>query len=222
MSFKETAYTLLFQNDSLLVVDKAPGVSIHNAEGGQFLTQILEKDLRISKLFPIHRLDKETSGVQIYAKTQSTAKQLAKEFQDRSVQKIYHGVTRGPLSPSEGQWHWPLTDRAEGRKNPQGLSKERVPCATLYKVLETSKYFSFCEFELITGRQHQIRKHCVLAKHHLVGDSRYGDPSYNQKIFEIYNTNRMFLHCSSVKIANHLFSCPVPFVFKKLLNPMIK
>jgi tRNA pseudouridine65 synthase len=96
-----------------------------------------------------------------------------------------------------------LTDKAEGRKSPQGLVKNRIPSDTQFSVIKESNYLSLCEFRLGTGRQHQIRKHAALAKHAIIGDSRYGSPNLNKKIMEIYklkNSNRMYLHCVQITI----------------------
>ncbi|MCC6137591.1 MAG: RNA pseudouridine synthase, partial [Bdellovibrionaceae bacterium] len=133
--------------------------------------------------------------------------------------KIYNGILRGKLSANEGVWDQPLTDKAEGRTNPQGIPKSRVACETRYKTVTANTYFTHCEFQLITGRQHQIRKHTALVKHALVGDPRYNDPKYNKKIAEIYKHTRMLLHCSSVDILEHSFKCDLPKEFADLLPP---
>lgn len=197
--------SILFQNEEIIVVNKPEGISVHNNEDEQNLIITLEKENSFSKLYPIHRLDKETSGIQILALNNEAAQKYSSEFQNRQVKKIYHGVLRGQLKEFSGSWTRPLSDKAEGRKNPQGQSKDRVPCETKFSTIKQNKYFTLCEFELITGRQHQIRKHTALANHPLVGDSRYGENKYNEKIKNVYSTSRMFLHCSHIKIFNLSF-----------------
>lgn len=192
--------TVLFQGNGWLAVDKPSGLSVHNLEDTQNLLELLQTQLNIPRLFPIHRLDKETSGIQLLASNEVQAQQYAAEFQNRQVEKIYEGILRGQLETESGVWKNDLTDKAEGRKNPAGLAKDRVPCETRFRVLKRNQFFTHAEFHLITGRQHQIRKHAVLAGHALVGDSRYGEPKYNQKMESIYKTSRMFLHCSRIKI----------------------
>lgn len=208
---------ILFQDKGFLAVDKPAGVSVHNNEDPQNLLQLLEGEIKASKLFPVHRLDKETSGIQILALNSESAQALAEEFQSRQVKKTYIGILRGQLKTQEGIWAQPLTDKAEGRRNPEGFSKARVPCETRFKVIKVSRYFSFCEFDLITGRQHQIRKHAALARHPLVGDSRYGDLKYNEKIASLYGTDRMYLHCSVIEIRGQTIRCPAPLDFEKLI-----
>jgi len=209
---------ILFQNLDLVAVDKPHGLSVHNNEDSTNLLSLLEAQLKIDKLYPVHRLDKETSGIQIFALNQATAKKISEQFQENSVKKIYVGILRGQLKETKGQWNKKLTDKAEGRTNPQGLSADRVPCETRFTVLRSSKFFTYCEFDLITGRQHQIRKHTALINHSLVGDPRYGDKSYNKKMAGIYKTDRMFLHCKKVEILNNVIESPVPQEFDSLLD----
>ena len=210
---------LLLRNENFIAVNKPPGLSIHNTEDSQNLISVLEQQLKTKTLLPVHRLDKETSGIQVLAFNSATAQKLAKEFEQRAVRKIYHGISRGILQPSEGVWDSPLTDKAEGRKSPAGHPSARVPCRTEYKVLRSSAYFSLCEFDLKTGRQHQIRKHAALYKHALVGDDRYGDPRYNLRMVGIYKCSRMFLHSSQLEFLDFKIEAPLPPEFAALLDP---
>lgn len=201
---------ILFQNSEFVAVDKAAGISVHNAEDATNLLEVLQKQLGVDKLYPVHRLDKETSGIQVLALTTESARRLAEEFETKSVTKIYVGLLRGKLKDNEGAWKQPLTDKGEGRKNPAGPPRDRVACETRFRVLKRSDYFTLCEFHLITGRQHQIRKHSALTNHALVGDARYGDLKYNQKMAAIYKTPRMFLHCSEMEIGGEKILSPYP------------
>lgn len=205
---------ILFQDSNMVVVDKPPGLSVHNPEGGDHLLTVLGQQLELEKpLLPVHRLDKETSGVQVLALNGSTAKRLAAEFENRTVKKTYVGILRGTLPAPAGVWNKPLTDKAEGRRQPQGDPKGRIACETHFKSLRASKYFTQAEFDLITGRQHQIRKHAALDNHALVGDPRYGDPKYNARMADLYKTTRMLLHCHSLTIAGQTVVSPIPSEF---------
>jgi len=204
----------LIKNADFVAVDKPAGISVHNVEDSENLLQRVERE--IGPVFPVHRLDKETSGVQVLARNEKSAAELAREFQGRLVNKIYVGVLRGCLAEESGVWNLPLSDKSEGRRQPQGAPRDRVPCETRFRRLGQSKFFTVCEFDLITGRQHQIRKHSALAKHALVGDPRYGDLKYNQMIFERYSISRMMLHCHSLEIAGIKIVSPVPLEFHLL------
>ncbi len=209
---------ILYQDKDLLAVDKPSGISVHNNEDPQNLLIVLQKQISVSKLYPVHRLDKETSGVQLLALNEDAARRLAGEFEKREVDKIYAGVLRGELKSSPGTWNQALTDKAEGRKSPAGISRDRIACETQYTVLKANKYFSFCQFKLITGRQHQIRKHSALVNHPLVGDPRYGDPRYNKKMADLYKTDRLFLHCHKIQILGQNLESAIPETFKKLFS----
>lgn len=207
---------VIFQNSSWIAVNKPEGISVHNNEDPKNLLVCLEKQLKFEKLYPPHRLDKETSGIQILALNKNSAQELSEAFESRSVKKIYVGILRGKLKSHEGTWSHALTDKAEGRKNPAGLSRERIPCETRFKVIQDSKFFSYCEFQLMTGRQHQIRKHSALSNHAIVGDSRYGDKKYNEKMASLYKTTRMFLHCTRMEILGQTLISPAPHEFSEL------
>ena len=209
---------VLYQDKDFLAVQKPAGVSVHNNEDPQNLLLMLQQQLSVTKLYPVHRLDKETSGIQLLALNEISARNLSSEFEKRTVGKIYAGVLRGELKQAQGIWNQALTDKAEGRKNPAGMSRDRIACETQFQVLNSNKFFSLCQFKLITGRQHQIRKHSALMNHPLVGDARYGDPKYNKKIADLYKTDRMFLHCHQIKILGQSFESPIPEVFKKLIS----
>jgi tRNA pseudouridine65 synthase len=207
---------ILLSRKNLVAIDKPIGLSVHN--DGDNVMEVLQWQLSVPKLYPVHRLDKETSGIQIFALDQLAARELAEAFQSRNVKKTYVGVLRGSIAVASGIWNSPISDKAEGMRSPAGASRERVASETQFKVLAKSAYFSLCEFDLITGRQHQIRKHAAIARHALVGDPRYGDRKYNQKIFEAYDVQRMFLHCSHIEIAGQNIDSSVPPEFSKLLG----
>lgn len=216
---------IIAQGPSWLVINKPSGVSVHNDP--QDVVQLLRKQLKagtFEDIHPVHRLDKETSGLLLIALNAKTAKDLAEKFQARDCEKIYFALLRGSISDSEiwQSWNQPISDKAEGRKNPQGLAKDRVEARTDFHVVKSSQYFSLIEVKLMTGRQHQIRKHSALAKHSIIGDARYGDPKYNERIAGLYGTERMFLHAARLRISidgkEHVFEAPLPEDFEKLLK----
>jgi RluA family pseudouridine synthase len=205
---------ILAKSNDWLVVDKPHGISVHNNEDPENLIQILSQQLQITTLFPVHRLDKETSGVQAFALNKKSAQILSEEFQAHRVRKIYLGLVKGVIKQKKGTWSQPLTDKAEGRKNPQGLAKNRVPSLTEYEVIQESRYLSLCQFHLLTGRQHQIRKHSAMAGHPLVGDPRYGTPTFNKKVKQLYGTDRMYLHCLEMVIVGQVVKSQMTPEFK--------
>jgi tRNA pseudouridine65 synthase len=190
---KNEKIELVENNDLFVVADKPEGLSVHNSNESSDKTDLLlllKEQLKIP-LFPVHRIDKETSGLIILAKKPEYVKNII--FKNEFSKK-YVTILRGQITQSEGQWNFAISDKAEGRNNPQGLSADRKASCTNYKVIAQNKYFSMLECEILTGRQHQIRKHAAIAQHAVLGDSRYGDKKYNEKIASIYGETRMFLH----------------------------
>lgn len=196
-------------------MNKPAGLSVHNTEDPTNLLQAVGAQLGHKSLYPVHRLDKETSGIQILAFNEKSASHLAQQFQQKSVLKFYQGIVAGKL-PASGTWADPLSDKGEGAKNPAGLAADRKPCETSFKLIRQSNYFSWLEFQIHTGRQHQIRKHCALHGRALIGDLRYGNPKYNQKISDLYHFRRMALHSSRLVLNGAEISCDAPLEFLSL------
>ncbi|MES2963657.1 MAG: RNA pseudouridine synthase [Bdellovibrionota bacterium] len=193
-----------------LAVNKPAGLSVHNDPSGDALSlakYCLEQDEELGRvtsfdsLSPAHRLDKETSGVLIFATTRASASLLQQTFAeaDTRAKKIYRAVVKGAIE-SEGRWTSPITDKAEGRENPAGKSAERKPSDTRFRVVKSNTYLTELEIDLATGRQHQIRKHAALAKHPVVGDRRYGDPKHAKMIEMKLGVGRMLLHALSLEL----------------------
>ena len=118
--------------------------------------------------------------------------------------KIYRALLRSPWKtktgpkPDQTIWSWPISDKAEGRVNPQGKSADRVNAETKVSVIRSNQYFTEIHAEILTGRQHQIRKHAALANHPIVGDKRYNEEKYNKNIEKFYENMRMLLHAEKL------------------------
>lgn len=214
---------IAFENETLVVVDKPVGISVHNTEDPINLIEILERQFSTSgksspRFYPVHRLDKETSGLQIFARDESSARRFATSFQERAVLKNYRAILRGSLKQETGIWNFPISDKSEGRVNPAGVTQDRVEAETEYRVSRRSKYLTECILDLKTGRQHQIRKHAAIAGHPLIGDPRYSDKKHNVRMAEIYGETRMFLHCERLVIEGFEFEAPIPESFNRLFE----
>jgi tRNA pseudouridine65 synthase len=182
---------LLEENSDFIVLHKPHGLSVHNQS-----PSVLEQLQGLKK--PIHfvnRLDQETSGLMIVAQKPETHQKLVSSLENGH--KFYRALLRSPWkNPAmKTTWSWPISDKAEGRKNPQGASADRKDARTDVTVLRTNKYFTEIQAEILTGRQHQIRKHALLANHPIVGDKRYNEEKYNKNIEKFYGAPlRMHLH----------------------------
>jgi tRNA pseudouridine65 synthase len=210
------------ENSNFIAINKPAGLSVHNDDESQSsVLEIMGKNLHLA-----HRLDKETSGILVVAKTSVSAAGLMKALGEGSSQKQYSAILRGNLKKqtpeSKFPWKWPISDKAEGRQNPQGKSQDRVNAETTVEVLQSNSYFTSIKAHILTGRQHQIRKHAAIAKHPIVGDPRYNDKNYNSKIFSIYKLERMFLHAERLQFSfesqDFDITAPVPDIFQALFS----
>lgn len=177
-----------------MVLYKPEAYSVHNQSPS--VVEYLKKANK--HVHFVNRLDQETSGLMIVAKSPENHELLAESLENG--QKFYRALLRGAWDKPEKNllWSWPITDKAEGRQNPKGISAERQEAQTKVEVLRTNKFFTEVYIELMTGRQHQIRKHAAIAKHPIVGDSRYGDKKYNDNIAKLYSIKRMHLHAEKL------------------------
>lgn len=199
--------SVLARGQGWLVADKPHGMSVHNAPGSDLrsiLTQYLHDTPNAANvidydeaygLHPVHRLDKETSGVILLSCRRDVFNHLTGQFALNKVTKRYTALVHGSVAAPSGwgQWDWPLTPRAAGRKNPQG-SGRRSPCRTRYRIEAQSRHYSMLECRLLTGRTHQIRRHAALAGHPLVGDKRYGSLRACRFLDRNYGFHRLGLH----------------------------
>lgn len=178
----------IFRHSDFIIVDKPAGLSCHNDVDS--LLQRYGKDWHL-----VNRIDRETSGLVVL--TQKGHLQNSLQDALSAGQKTYFAVLRGELPQNTDvwkEWTFPISDGGEGRDTPQGPPEERKESKTLYKILQSNAYFSAAECRLVTGRQHQIRKHTRLAGRPIVGDPRYANPKDNQRIANMYCFHRMALH----------------------------
>ena len=200
-----------------IFVDKPEGVSVHNQPGkdlcslaGEFMrthTEIREitnfdPDFGVN---PVHRLDKETSGVMLLAVNREMFHYFSKQFEKRAVIKHYIALLHGNLhnqgaDVSGGTWNWPLSKAAGGRKNPAGAFK-RQSCETRYRAVGHSEHYTMVEVEILSGRTHQIRRHAKLSGHPVVGDNRYGSIRALNYLKNNRNFTRLALHAHSITVS---------------------
>jgi 23S rRNA pseudouridine955/2504/2580 synthase/23S rRNA pseudouridine1911/1915/1917 synthase len=126
------------------------------------------------EIFTIHRLDKDTSGVAVFAKNETTHKQLSQLFEGREVEKYYQGLALGKLAEPKGTIDAPIMEHPV-KKGLMVTNKKGKASQTDYEVLETFRFFSWIQFQIHTGRTHQIRIHMKHLGHPIVCDESYGD-----------------------------------------------
>lgn len=224
----DEAKLVLAQQDGLIILDKPSGMSVHNE------LPSLQNSLRGSfpKIHFVNRLDLDTSGIVVATTQANDVAGLAAALQSAESEKIYSAIVKRPRDEqeffrkqkaSDEKWIWtdPITDKAEGRKNPLGLVRDRVEAETHAAVIGRSDFFWELQLRILTGRQHQIRKHCAVHQLPIVGDGRYGREALNQKTSEVYEVSRMMLHAWRIEFQwcgkQCSFISPRPAEFAQLI-----
>jgi tRNA pseudouridine65 synthase len=197
-------FPLLFEDAHYVAINKPPGILMHKtriSEDRVFVLQLLRDQLG-ERVFPLHRLDRATSGVLIFGKTAEAASRLGAEMMDKRVVKKYRAIVRG-WPPESGTVDYALADPESG-KGPLpavthfvrlGSSEIEAPIGLRYKTAR----FSLVEAQLETGRRHQIRKHFAHLNYPVINDRRHGDVKHNKYFRDVFGLNRMFLHAHSLE-----------------------
>jgi tRNA pseudouridine65 synthase len=199
---------IIFEDESIVVINKPHGLLVHRSSiasnTNEFAVQILRDQIG-SYVYPIHRLDRKTSGVLLFSKSKKLIPLLQKMFAERQVHKTYYAILRG-FAADEGVINYALC-------NDKGKKQEAI---TQYKTLKrveldipfgqhaTSRY-SLVKAYPQTGRMHQLRKHFAHIMHPIIGDRPHGCNKQNKLFLEKWNMSTMLLHAKKLEI-NHPIS----------------
>ncbi len=210
---------ILYEDDDLLVVYKPEGLAaIPERDPSQPSARRLLETSRGERLWVVHRLDKEASGVLLFARSAGAHRYMNTLFEQRQVRKLYRVLVHGRLASKQGQIQAPIRMYGSGR---MGVDPDRgKPSETRYRVLAyLDEAYSLIEAWPLTGRRHQIRVHCYHIGHPIVGDSRYGDRSVQQRY------PRLMLHAFSMRFRHPKgqeleIIAPVPKSFQQVLDAL--
>jgi 23S rRNA pseudouridine1911/1915/1917 synthase len=171
----------VYEDEDLLVVNKPPFLKVHPAK--KFDKDVTLIDLLYKKIpnvkdvlwplqrpFLVHRLDKETSGVLIIAKTPQVQLGLAKQFQQRKIKKVYHAIVSNVPKVKTGEIIAPI----KKQRNVSLIGPGGKEAKTLFKIISDTEKFAYLELHPITGRTHQIRTHLKFIGCPIIGDVKYG------------------------------------------------
>lgn len=167
---------ILYEDNELLIANKPAGLLVIPDRFNSALpslNKMLEHKLG-QQIWVVHRLDRDTSGVICFAKTEESHKYLSKLFMDRDVAKYYLGLVNGRVVPEEGRIEKAIVEHPHV-KGKMVTAKRGKASITDYKVMEQWPLYSLVEFQIHTGRTHQIRVHMQSIGHPIVCDELYGD-----------------------------------------------
>jgi 23S rRNA pseudouridine955/2504/2580 synthase len=195
-------FTVLFEDDHLLAIDKPAGVAVHGGSGVSFgvIEQLRRARPAAKFLELVHRLDKETSGVLLLAKKRSALTNVQDQFRERGTLKIYAALVNGVWPASKKVIDVALlkTLDAQGERHVRAASVDNTDARrsiTLVKVVQKFAQHTLLDVTLKTGRTHQIRVHLAHEGHGIVGDPKYGDFAANRLMARgEHRFARMFLH----------------------------
>ena len=225
---------IVYEDDALVVVNKSAGMVVHPAAGAPSgtLANALAyhfQQLPGSGIRPgiVHRLDRDTSGLLVVAKTEAALENLSDQFRDRTVYKSYVALVHGRVLSNSGKIDQPLARDPSNRTRMAVLRAGRN-ALTLYRVRSSYERFTLLDVELKTGRTHQIRVHLAWIKHPVVGDETYGGGRDNtiqdpQVRARVRNLNRHFLHAEKLAFTHPatgervMFESPLPAELAELL-----
>jgi len=204
---------IIDNNENFIVINKTSGISVQGGtKSKKNLVDIFAKSeiFRGIKPYSVHRLDKDTSGVFIIAKTRESAQLLTSLFRLRKVYKTYLAICHGELSKDSGEWNNDLI-RYDGEKKIIEKAK------TIYKVLDKNSEASLVELKPITGRKHQLRK-----QFYALGQPIFGDIKYKLSNSDKGLNKNLMLHSYQIKFIindiKHTYTALLPDYFRKLLK----
>ncbi len=232
-------YDIIFENDDFVAVNKPSGLlTIPDREQTEKSLKEYLID-KYTKIFVVHRLDKDTSGLVVFAKNETTHKYLCKIFEERRVEKFYLGIVIGEPHEKAGIIDAPITDHLT-HKGTMTVHRSGKESQTGYEVLDGNPKFSLVSFQLFTGRTHQIRVHAKELGHPLACDPLYGDgkPVLLSSVKKNYKLskyveeekpiiNRLALHSYKLNFENEKgekfeFCAEAPKEFRALMQQLKK
>jgi tRNA pseudouridine65 synthase len=229
---------ILYQDNEFVVVNKRSGLLVHRSgldrHATEFALQIVRDQLG-KFVFPVHRLDRATSGALVFAFSKENAKTMAEQFSSRLVQKTYLAVVRG-IPPGKIVIDYPLKEeldaitdkKARIDKGPQAAITEVETLASVEFPVQVDKYptsrYALVRAKPKTGRKHQIRRHLRHLGHPLIGDITHGSGKHNRFFESRFGLRRLLLACTEISFAHPrtgepiFVKAPLAADFKDLLT----
>ncbi|WP_318496338.1 tRNA pseudouridine(65) synthase TruC [Photobacterium leiognathi] len=214
---------ILYRDEYLIAVNKPAGMLVHRSWLDSHETVFVMQTLRDQigqHVFPLHRLDRPTSGVLLFGLSSEIAAEMMPMFAGRDMHKTYHAVVRGWIKEA-AVLDYPLKVELDkiADKN-ASEEKEAQPAVTAYEPLATvetdiavgrysTSRYCLVEMKPETGRKHQLRRHMHHLSHHIIGDVNHGDGRHNRMFREHYDCHRLMLHASRLQFVHPITGEPI-------------
>lgn len=207
---------ILYHDDHMVAINKPSGLLVHRSlidAGAQEFALQLTRDQIGQRVYPVHRLDRPTSGVLLFALSSDIARRLSSQFVEQQIRKQYLALVRGHIQDF-GRIDYPLKeeqDKLTDRK--ANKNKEAQSAVTDYHAIErrelphavgryASARYTLTSLVPHTGRKHQLRRHMKHVFHPIVGDTTHGDGKQNTFVRQQYHCQRLMLHAASLRFAH--------------------
>ena len=211
---------IIFENEEFIVINKPSGlltIPSDNEKGRtayRMVNDYIQQKDRHSRIFVVHRLDEDTSGVLMFAKNPKIKDILQKNWSDIVLERGYYAIVEGKM---EKQQDTLINYLKENSLNLMYVSNDKIggkKCLTQYKVLKYKNNLSLLDVKIDTGRKNQIRVQLGHIGHHVIGDDKYGEPADPLKRLGLHAYKLKFVHPVSKKV--YEFEAPMPSEFSKL------
>lgn len=214
----EEGLKIIYEDDHIVAIDKPEGMlSVStNFEKGKTAHALLKNKYRPRKVYVVHRLDQDTSGVMIFALSEKAKEALKEVFEKHDIERAYTAIIEGHLEESEGTWKCLLFEDANYFVRKTSNPEKGKMAITHYQVQATNDKFSRLKLELETGRKNQIRVHCQIAGHPIVGDNKYDAVENPIRRLCLHAHLLAFVHPITKKQLR--FESPVPEKFKRVIK----
>ena len=192
---------IIEETEDWIALNKPAGLlSIPDREGKEVSLKAILQD-KFGEIFTVHRLDRDTTGVIIFAKTAEAHRFLSQQFEERTVEKRYLGLVNGIPTDKEGRMESAIGEHPS-KRGMMAILKKGKPSMTDYEVKEEFGKYALVEFIIHTGRTHQIRAHLKAIDHPVAGDPEYGTPGR-------LGLERQFLHAARLAFAHPVTGAPI-------------
>jgi 23S rRNA pseudouridine955/2504/2580 synthase len=215
-----TTFRVLLEDDHLLAVDKPAGLAAHPGSGieGATLVDEVRAHLRVPdelppgefRPSPAHRLDRDTSGVVLVAKTRKAMVRIGEILAEGTeVRKTYLALAKGKMPRPSGVIDLPLSEHEQTARSKAARGVKLQEATTRWRVASSNRDASLLELRIETGRTHQIRRHLQSVGHPVAGDRRYGDFDFNRLARARWGLRRMFLHAWKLALPHPITGRPL-------------